>query len=103
VFITDQPDPDITTLELRHPRRARVEDRTRCGKATGLRNLPFDLLRRNQVWGELVLAAHDMLCRTQALLLEGDLKVAEAKAASLSAQSQSARSVHSFDPGHGGT
>jgi Transposase DDE domain group 1 len=49
VFITDQPDPDITTLELRHRRRARVEDRIRCGKATGLRSLPFDVLRRNQV------------------------------------------------------
>jgi Transposase DDE domain group 1 len=79
VFITDQPNPDITTLELRHRRRARVEDRIRCAKATGLRNLPFDLLRRNQVWLELVLAAHDLLCWAQALLLEGDLKVAEPK------------------------
>jgi hypothetical protein len=79
VFITDQPDPDITTLELRHRRHARVEDRIRCGKATGLRNLPFDLLRRNQVWLELVLVAHDLLCWAQALLLEGDLKVAEPK------------------------
>ena len=79
VFITDQPDPDITTLELRHRHRARVEDRIRCGKATGLRNLPFDLLRRNQVWLELVLVAHDLLCWAQALLLEGDLKVAEPK------------------------
>jgi hypothetical protein len=79
VFITDQPDPDITALELRHRRRARVEDRIRCGKATGLRNLPFDLLRRNQVWLELVLAAQDLTCWAQTLLLEGDLKVAEPK------------------------
>ena len=79
MFITDQSDPDITTLELRHRRRARVEDRIRGGKATGLRNLPFDLWRRNQVWLELVLAAHDLLCWAQALLLEGDLKVAEPK------------------------
>jgi hypothetical protein len=77
VFITDQPDPDVTMLELRH--RARVEDRIRCGKATGLRNLPFDLLRRNQVWLELVLAAQDLCCWAQVLLLEGDLKVAEPK------------------------
>jgi hypothetical protein len=79
VFITDQDDPDVTTLELRHRRRARVEDRIRCGKATGLRNLPFDLLRRNQVWLELVLAAQDLLCWAQVLLLDGDLKVAEPK------------------------
>jgi Transposase DDE domain group 1 len=79
VFITDQPDPDITALELRHRRRARVEDRIRCGKATGLRNLPFDLLRRNQVWLELVLAAQDLTCWAQTLLLDGDLRVAEPK------------------------
>jgi hypothetical protein len=55
VFITDQPDPDLAGLELRHRQRARAEDRIRSGKATGLRNLPFDLLRRNAVWLELVL------------------------------------------------
>jgi Transposase DDE domain group 1 len=79
VFITDQPDPDVATLELRHRRRARVEDRIRCGKATGLRNLPFDRWRRNQVWLELVLAAQDLTCWAQVLLLDGDLKVAEPK------------------------
>jgi hypothetical protein len=79
VFITDQPDPDLATLELRHRRRARVEDRIRCSKATGLRNLPFDLLRRNQVWLELVLGAQDLTCWAQTLLLDGDLKVAEPK------------------------
>jgi hypothetical protein len=79
VFITDQPDPDLATLELRHRRRARIEDRIRCGKATGLRNLPFDLLRRNRVWLELALVAQDLTCWAQALLLDGDLKVAEPK------------------------
>jgi hypothetical protein len=57
VFITDQPDPDVAALELRHRRRARVEDRIRGAKATGLRNLPFDRWRRSAVWLELVLAA----------------------------------------------
>jgi hypothetical protein len=80
VFLTDQPDPDIATLELRHRQRARVEDRIRGAKATGLRNLPFDRWRRNTVWLELVLAAQDLLCWTQALLLEGHLAVAEPKA-----------------------
>jgi hypothetical protein len=36
VFLTDQPDPDIAALELRHRQRARVEDRIRAAKATGL-------------------------------------------------------------------
>jgi hypothetical protein len=79
VFITDQPDADVATLELRHRRRARVEDRIRAAKATGLRNLPFDLWRRNAVWLELVLAAQDLTCWAQVLLLDGDLKVAEPK------------------------
>jgi hypothetical protein len=79
VFITDQPDPDVAALELRHRRRARIEDRIRCGKATGLRNLPFDLWRRNAVWLELVLAAQDLTGWAQTLLLDGDLKVAEPK------------------------
>jgi Transposase DDE domain group 1 len=79
VFLTDQPDPDLGTLELRHRQRARVEDRIRAAKATGLQNLPFDRWRRNQVWLELVLAAQDLLCWTQALLLDGALALAEPK------------------------
>ena len=40
-FITDQEGVDIAALELRHRRRAKVEDEIRCGKDTGMRNLPF--------------------------------------------------------------
>jgi hypothetical protein len=36
-------------------------------------------LRRNAVWLELVLAAQDLTCWTQALLLNGALAVAEPK------------------------
>jgi hypothetical protein len=79
VFLTDQAETDIARLELRHRQRARVEDRIRAAKATGLRNLPFDLLRRNAVWLELVLAAQDLTCWTQALLLDGELAAAEPK------------------------
>jgi hypothetical protein len=79
VFITDQPDPDIAILELRHRQRARIEDRIRGGKATGLRNLPFDLLRRNAVWPELVLMACDLVCWAPTLLLDGALARAEPK------------------------
>ena len=80
VFLTDQPDPDIARLELRHRQRARVEDRIRAAKATGLSNLPFDRWRRNAVWLELVLAAQDLVGWAQALLLDGALAVAEPKA-----------------------
>jgi hypothetical protein len=79
VFLTDQDDPDVACLELRHRQRARVEDRIRGAKATGLQNLPFDRWRRNAVWLELILAAQDLVCWTQALLLDGELAVAEPK------------------------
>jgi Transposase DDE domain group 1 len=45
-----------------------------------LRNLPFDRWRRNQVWLELVLTAQDLTGWAQALLLDGELRVAEPKA-----------------------
>ena len=79
VFLTDQPDPDLARLELRHRQRARVEDRIRAAKATGLANLPFDRWRRNAIWLELVLAAQDLTCWTQVLLLAGPLARAEPK------------------------
>lgn len=79
VFVTDQPHRDVAWLERRHRQRARVEDRVRCAKTTGLRNLPFDRFRRNAVWLELVLAAQDLTCWLQALLLDGDLAIAEPK------------------------
>jgi hypothetical protein len=79
VFLTDQPDPDLAVLELRHRQRARVEDRIRAAKATGLSNLPFDLWRRNSIWLELVLAAQDLTCWAQALLLDAELATAEPK------------------------
>jgi hypothetical protein len=79
VFLTDQPDGDLARLELRHRQRARVEDRIRGAKATGLANLPFDRWRRNAVWLELVLAAQDLTVWAQTLLLDGALAVAEPK------------------------
>jgi len=79
VFLTDQPDPDVARLELRHRQRARVEDRIRAAKATGLQNLPFDRWRRNAVWLELVGTAQDLTGWAQALLLDGELARAEPK------------------------
>jgi Transposase DDE domain group 1 len=78
-FLTDQQDDDIAQLELRHRRRARVEDRIRCAKDTGLENLPFHAFAHNEVWLELVLIAQDLFAWAQALTLDGKLRLAEPK------------------------
>jgi DDE family transposase len=74
VFITDQEGDDLAQLEARHRARAHVEDRIRCGKDTGLRNLPFRQFAANQVWLELALAAQDLLTFFQRLCLEGEAR-----------------------------
>jgi Transposase DDE domain group 1 len=71
-FITDQTDDDLAALEVRHRAHARVEDRIRCAKETGLENFPFRSFVANQVWLELVLAAQDLLVFYQRLCLEGE-------------------------------
>jgi DDE family transposase len=78
-ILTDQPDPDIAVLERRHRQRARVEDRIRDDKDTGLAKLPFKEFALNEVWLEIVLLAHDLIVWTQALLLSGELAKAEPK------------------------
>src|ERR1022692_3894122 len=78
-ILTDQPDPNIAILERRHRQRARVEDRIRDDKDTGLAKLPFKQFALNEVWLEIVMLAHDLIVWTQALLLDGDLAKAEPK------------------------
>lgn len=77
-FLTDTGG-EIAVLELRHRRRARVEDRIRCGKECGMRNLPFHDFAANETWLELSLIAQELLCWAQALLLGGALALAEPK------------------------
>jgi Transposase DDE domain group 1 len=48
-------------LELRHRQHARVEDRIRQAKATGLRNLPCHRSDANMAWLEIILAATDLV------------------------------------------
>jgi hypothetical protein len=52
-------------LELRHRQHARVEDRIREAKATGLRNLPCRAFNENNAWLEVVLTAVDLICWTK--------------------------------------
>jgi hypothetical protein len=76
-LLTDQTEADLAVLDTRHRAHARVEDRIRGAKDTGARNLPCDTFERNAVWLQLVLAAQDLMCFTQNLCLDGDLRVAE--------------------------
>lgn len=78
-FITDQVGADIAALELRHRRRAKVEDEIRCGKETGMRNLPFAAFEHNRAWLELSLIAQELLAWLRALCLDGELALAEPK------------------------
>jgi hypothetical protein len=78
-ILTDQSDPEIAVLEGRHRQRARVEDRIRDDKNTGLAKLPFKAFALNEVWLEIVMLAHDLLVWTQALALNGELAKAEPK------------------------
>jgi hypothetical protein len=78
-ILTDQTDEDIAIIERRHRQRARVEDRIRDDKDTGLSKFPFKEFALNEVWLEIVLLAHDLITWTQALLLDGELAKAEPK------------------------
>jgi Transposase DDE domain group 1 len=72
-FLTDTTGGQLADLEVRHRSHARVEDRIRTGKATGLRNLPCRGYAENRVWLELSLTAADLLTWTQALCFTGEL------------------------------
>jgi len=52
-----------------HRAHARIEDRIRCSKQTGLTNFPFREFAANEVWLELVLLAGDLIAWAQHLLL----------------------------------
>jgi hypothetical protein len=64
-FITDtEPGVipgQVAGLELRHRQHARVEDRIRELKATGLRNLPCHSFWANAAWLEITLTAADLV------------------------------------------
>ncbi len=80
VFLTNQQGARIARLEQLHRARAACEDRIRCGKESGLRNLPFRAFQTNAAWLELVLAGQDLLRWTQRLLLaNGELARCEPK------------------------
>jgi hypothetical protein len=63
------PGRQLADLELRHRRHARVEDRIRAGKDTGLRNLPFHDTDQNRIWVAVAALAADLLAWTARLAL----------------------------------
>lgn len=70
-FLTDTPPGyvphQVQGLELRHRQHARIEDRIRGAKATGLRNLPCRGWNENVAWLEAVLCAIDLVTWTKLL------------------------------------
>jgi hypothetical protein len=79
VFICDSTETDISYLEARHRGHARVEDRIRNAKQTGLANFPCHGFDNNAAWLTIVLMACDLIAYTQQLTLEGELAKAEPK------------------------
>ena len=78
-FLTYCTGKKLAALELRHRRHARVEDRIRAAKDTGLANLPFHDAAANRIWLEVSLLAADLLAHLQRLALDGTLRLAEPK------------------------
>jgi hypothetical protein len=78
-ILTDQTDEDIAYLEARHRGHARVEDRIRTGKDTGMAKLPFQSFHMNAVWLEISLMAQDLLAWTAALTFDDELALCEPK------------------------
>ncbi len=78
-FATSARTGQLADLELRHRRRARCEDRIRCAKDTGLRNLPLHGYDQNQIWCQIVALACELLAWTQMLALTGPARRWEPK------------------------
>jgi hypothetical protein len=79
-FATDTQAGQLAHLEARHRAHARVEDRIRCAKDTGLGRFPSRQFAINAAWLELALLAGDLIAWTQGTLLDGDLARCEPKA-----------------------
>jgi hypothetical protein len=84
-FLTDTPNGvipgQLAGLELRHRQHARVEDRIRQAKATGLRNLPFHSFQANAAWLEIIMAATDLIAWTKLIGFTDDPDLARCEIA----------------------
>ena len=71
----------VAGLELRHRQHARIEDRIRGAKATGLRNLPCRGWEENVAWFEAILCAMDLVAWTKLLAFHDVPTLAKAEIA----------------------
>jgi hypothetical protein len=78
-FVTNTQVGALQWLEARHRAHARVEDRTRCAKDTGLRRLPSREFAINQAWCTAAAIAVDLIAWLQLIGLNSDLAKAEPK------------------------
>jgi hypothetical protein len=93
-FATSTKGGQLADLELRHRRRARCEDRIRCAKDTGLRNLPLQGYAQNQIRCEIVALACELLAWMQMLALTGKARRWEPRRLRLRIFSAAGRFVH---------
>lgn len=66
-FATDTRVGQLAFLDARHRAHARVEDRIRAAKDTGLRNLPLHGFDQNRIWCQIVQLACELIAWTQML------------------------------------
>lgn len=78
-FATDTRIGQHAWLDARHRAHARVEDRIRCGKDTGLGRFPSKMFAINQAWLVCALMAIDLIAWTQTTLLHDDPALARAE------------------------
>lgn len=74
-FVTNTKIGQLAFLEARHRAHARVEDRIRHAKGSGLGRFPSREFDINQVWLMLVQVAADLTAWTRLLALTGDASV----------------------------
>ena len=78
-FATDTGTGQHAWLDARHRSHARVEDRIRCGKDTGLGRMPSRQFGINAAWLTCALTAIDLLAWTQTILLHDQPALAKAE------------------------
>ena len=69
----------VASLEARHRAHARVEDRIKAAKDTGLGRFPSREYAINQAWLQIVAVAADLTAWLRLLALDGDLAAAKPK------------------------
>ena len=74
-FVTNTKTGQLAFLEARHRAHARVEDRIRHAKDTGMGRFPSREFAINQAWLALTAIAADLVAWTRLLALTGDAKV----------------------------